>query len=186
MKNLKKYRNPPVHVRAHTKRTDTHRPKYSALSSVAWGRQEETGVAWNANIHIQFINNTFLEGNHAWNYHTQPTPPSGAPYYPGGSKTIEPWTFGSLTNDQGEPSEPGPPKDFTGALNRFVVFRDNIVRNNGGVVVRGTSANVLVENNQIFESDVGIYVNFTTTQGGVVLLNNTIPPNVPHNYNPYA
>jgi hypothetical protein len=32
--------------------------------------------------------------------------------------------------------------------------------------VRGTSANVLVERNTIELSDVGVYVNHTTTRGG--------------------
>jgi hypothetical protein len=42
-------------------------------------------------------------GNHVWNYATKPTPtqnPGMVDYFPGGSKTIEPWFFGSLTNDQ--------------------------------------------------------------------------------------
>jgi hypothetical protein len=51
----------------------------------------------------QFVDNEVLEGNHVWNYNTKPRPeenPSEYPYFPGGSKTIEPWFFGSLTNDQ--------------------------------------------------------------------------------------
>jgi hypothetical protein len=60
------------------------------------------------------------------------------------------------------------------------------VRSNGGIVVRGTSANVLVEGSVIENSDVGIHVNYSTTQGGVVLRGNTEPPGVPANYNPYA
>eukprot|EP00051_Salpingoeca_urceolata_P024169 m.421658 g.421658 ORF g.421658 m.421658 type:complete len:919 (-) comp20198_c0_seq6:105-2861(-) len=153
----------------------------------AWGRQEETSYAWGANLMNEFVYNVVLEGNHVWNYNTQPAPPKvpGPEYYPGGSKTTEPWFFGSLTNDQGEPSEFGPPKAFTGAFNRFIVFRGNRVMNNGGLVVRGTSANVLVQHNTIELSDVGIYVNYTTTQGGIVLLDNQQPPNVPDNFNPY-
>ena len=44
----------------------------------------------------------------------------------------------------------------------------------------------LVENNVVENSYVGVHVNYTTTQGGVVLSNNTAPPSVPDNYNPYA
>ena len=51
--------------------------------------------------------------------------------------------------------------------------------------VRGTSANVLVEGTLVEQSDVAIHVNYTTTRGGIVLLNNKGPPGVPDNYNPY-
>ena len=115
-------------------------------------------------------------------FHSQ----SQADYFPGGSKTIEPWFFGSLTNDQGEPVDPTPARDADLALNRFIVFRNTMVRSNGGVVVRGTSANVLVEGSVIENSHVGIHVNTTTTKGGIVLLNNTEPPGVKKNFNPYT
>ena len=129
-----------------------------------------------------------VEGNHVWNYATHPTvgeDPSSWPYFPGGSKTIEPWFFGSLTNDQGMGSGDTANISFKGGFNRFIVMRGNIVRNNGGIIVRGTSANVLLDSNLVELSDVGIHVNLTTTEGGVVLVNNTEPPNVPANYNPY-
>ena len=33
-----------------------------------------------------------IEGNHVWNYNTDsPALPGGFPYFPGGSKTVEPW-----------------------------------------------------------------------------------------------
>ena len=99
---------------------------------------------------------------------------------------MEPWFFASLTNGQGPPIDPGPPGNFHGAFNRFITFRGNTVRNNGGIVVRGTSANVLVEGSTISDSDVGVYVNYSTTLGGVVVRNNTEPAGVPANYNPYA
>lgn len=147
-----------------------------------------------------------------WNYATKPTSatdPALADYFPGGSKTIEPWFFGSLTNDQvrdtaraqltktpaqltnmrndqGEPVDPTLPRDADLALNRFIVFRGNQVRSNGGIVVRGTSANVLVEGSLIEKSHVGIYVNMSTTKGGIVLVNNTEPAAVSRNYNPYV
>ena len=71
--------------------------------------------------------------------------PSLESYFPGGSKTIEPWWFGSLTNDQGMPVEAdagSAPAAFTDAFNRLIVFRGNVVDSNGGIVVRGTSASV--------------------------------------------
>ena len=60
------------------------------------------------------------------------------------------------------------------------------VRSNGGVVVRGTSANVLVEGSVIEQSAVGVHVNESTTKGGIVLVNNTEPAGVPANFNPYV
>jgi hypothetical protein len=164
----------------------------------AENRFERTGglSAWargysgkDANLRNSFIDNTVVEGNHAWNYNTLPNPktdPNMYPYFPGGSKTIEPWWFGSLTNEQGPPIDPTPGTGFTGAFNRFIIFRGNQVASNGGLVVRGTSANVLVENNGVARSHVGIHVNYTTTQGGVVLKGNVLPAGVPTNFNPYA
>ena len=37
----------------------------------------------------------------------------------------------------------------------------------------------------IEQSHVGIYVNESTTKGGIVLVNNQEPDGVPPNYNPY-
>eukprot|EP00041_Stephanoeca_diplocostata_P029767 m.886641 g.886641 ORF g.886641 m.886641 type:complete len:955 (-) comp23627_c0_seq5:567-3431(-) len=140
-----------------------------------------------ANLRQQFIDNTVVEGNHVWNYNTKPNDPGEFPYFPGGSKTLEPWFFGALTNGQGMPIDPFiGPTGFMGAFDRFIVMRGNRVASNGGIVIKGTSANVLVEDNVIANSDVGIHVNYTTTQGGVVLVGNTEPPSVPPNYNPYV
>lgn len=87
---------------------------------------------WGANFRNSFIDNEVTEGNHVWNYATKPTPaedPALVDYFPGGSKTIEPWFFGSLTNDQGPPVDPaGPSLDPDLALNRFIVFRGTTVR----------------------------------------------------------
>lgn len=141
-----------------------------------------------ANLGNSFVDNTVLEGNHVWNYNTQPNPsqdPSMYPYFPGGSKTVEPWFFASLTNEQGPPVDPHD-DGFRGAFNRFIVFRGNTVNSNGGIVVRGTSANVLVEGNTIRDSSVAIHVNYTTTRGGIIVSNNDVPADVPDNYNPYA
>ena len=55
----------------------------------AWARGY-SGV--DANLRNSFIDNNVLEGNHVWNYNTdQPALPGGFPYFPGGSKTVEPW-----------------------------------------------------------------------------------------------
>ena len=90
----------------------------------AWAR----GYAGkDANLGNSFIDNTVLEGNHVWNYNTSPKPaqdPSMYPYFPGGSKTVEPWFFASLTNEQGPPTDPAD-TGFHGAFNRFIVFRGN-------------------------------------------------------------
>merc|ERR1712216_214750 len=118
-----------------------------------------------------------------YNYNTKPNSaqdPAQEAYFPGGSKTIEPWSFGSLTNDQGLPVEAGPAGAFQDAFNRLIVLRGNSVDSNGGIVVRGTSANVLVESNTILESDVGIHVNYTTTKGGIVVRNNSEPEGIPN------
>ena len=90
------------------------------------------------------------------------------------------------------------------------MFRGNRVDSNGGIVVRGSSANVLVEGpiltlnltlililtlsqpivlmegSVVARSDVGVHVNYTTTQGGIVLRDNSQPPHVPANFDPYA
>eukprot|EP00941_MAST-03F_sp_MAST-3F-sp1_P003605 g3605.t1 len=150
---------------------------------LAWGRGQVVGKGWGPNFRNQFLDNEFVEGNHVYNYNTQEPAGTGWPYHFGGSKTPEPYSIGSMTNDQGLPTDPGnghnpppgSPDRFDGALNRFIVFRGNHIKNNGGIVVRGTSANVLVQNNTIEASDVGIHVNTTTTKGGIVLVQNSLP-----------
>jgi hypothetical protein len=164
---------------------------------MAWGRAGawQPHYMWGPNYRNVFYDNLVLEGNHVFNYDTHYSKEQqniSVEYYPGGSKTIEPWTFGSLTNDQGPPFEPSASNDcvgsqcFKGALNRFIVLRGNIVKSNGGLLIRGTSSNCLAEANEVELSDVGVYVNETTTMGGIVLVRNVEPNNVPSNYNPYV
>ena len=77
----------------------------------------------------------------------------------------------SLTNEQGMPIDPPgsfgghpyPGESLHGGFNRFITFRNNVVRSNGGVVIRGTSANTLVTGSNISNSHVGVHVNYTTT-----------------------
>ncbi len=66
------------------------------------------------------------------------------------------------------------------------MIRDNVIQNNGGILVGGTSANVIVQGNTIQNSDVGIFVTYTSTQGGIMLLDNVEPPGILPNFNPYA
>ena len=156
---------------------------------IAWGRAGSFApphIMWGPNIRQVFYDNVIKEGNHVYNYNTN----GDAQYHAGGSKNIEPWSFGSLSNDQGPPWEPPSkynpgPTGFKGALNRFITMRGNIVESNGGIRVCGTSSNVLVEKNKIYLSDVGIHYNATTTMGGVVVENNVQPNDLPDNYNPY-
>lgn len=163
----------------------------------AWSRGY-SGV--DANLRNSFIDNEVVEGNHVWNYDTnQPKLPGGFPYFPGGSKTVEPWFYASLTNEQGMPIDPtnntfhnAPAMKFKGGFNRFITFRGNKVRSNGGIVIRGTTANTLVTGSVIHDSHVGIHVNYSTTTdlfgtegGGIVVHDNIEPRDVPRNYNPY-
>ena len=76
----------------------------------AWGREDE-GLVWNPNLQVSFVDNEIVEGNHVWNYNLKFVPPkprlppvpvdprSITEYHPGGSKALEPWGFGSLTNE---------------------------------------------------------------------------------------
>ena len=88
-----------------------------------------------------------------------------------------------------DPSKASP---FKGGFNRFITFRGNKIASNGGIVIRGTSANTLVTGSAIQDSYVGIHVNYTTTNmfgkegGGIVVINNSVHTNVPANYNPYS
>lgn len=43
-----------------------------------------------------------------------------------------------------------------------------------------------MEHNEVQRSYVGIHVNYSTTQGGIVVEDNIEPPGVPANYNPYV
>ena len=111
---------------------------------MAWGRMGSYApphYMWGPNFRNVFYDNIVKEGNHVYNYDTTNDPAS---YHAGGSKTIEPWSFGSMSNDQGPPWEPVPANPayrincslsigncFKGALNRFIVFRNNKVNSNG-------------------------------------------------------
>ena len=61
------------------------------------------------------------------------------------------------------PATPYPAEALHGGFNRFITFRNNVVNSNGGMVIRGTSANTLVTGSKIRNSHVGVHVNYTTT-----------------------
>merc|ERR1712087_668195 len=88
------------------------------------------------------------EGNHVWNY-------NGSYPYPH-PKTVEPYSIGCLASDQDDAHTA-----FQGPLNHLVVIKRNQIHNNGGIVVRGHTANVVVERNSITNSSVSVHVNST-------------------------
>ena len=64
---------------------------------------------------------------------------------------------------------------FQGALNHLVVVRGNEIRNNGGIAVRGYCDNIMVVDNVIRDSDVGVHVNTTAGMGHVLVVGNQVP-----------
>ena len=133
---------------------------------IAWGRSELTSPqymhGWDPNIHVQFLDNMFIEGQHLWVYNGCD---NGCEVYrPGGANTIEPYSIGALSNEQ--PKSNG--DTFTGALNRFLVFTNNSIDSNGGILLGGTSASMLVDRNTVRESDFGILVNASVHEGIVL------------------
>ena len=128
----------------------------------SWGMQEETSKAWGPNLRVSFVDNEVAEGNHAFNWNTHPAPHNEA--------LMESYFFRART-EEGSTWSPNAPGGA--ACNRFLVFRGNRVRSNGGVLVAGTTENVLVEGTRVANSDVGIFVNVSTK--GVVLVANDVP-----------
>ena len=112
---------------------------------LSWGRAAGGGV-YCPNIRVQFLDNQVIEGNHVWNY-------NGSYPYPH-PKTVEPYSLGILGSDQDDAHTA-----FQGALNMLIVLKRNTIHNNGGIVVRGHTTNVVVENNPIMHSSVGVHVN---------------------------
>ena len=68
------------------------------------------------------------------------------------------------------------PAPFQGAINHLVVLRRNVLESNGGIAVRGHTTDVLVVDNVIKNSDVGVHVN-TTHASHVLVTGNTVPTN---------
>merc|ERR1712048_792340 len=61
--------------------------------------------------------------------------------------------YGTLASDQYDLDLP-----FQGAINQFIVWRRNQIFNNGGLVVRGNTADVLVEATEVQNSSVGVAI----------------------------
>ena len=59
------------------------------------------------------------------------------------------------------PCSPSAPAPWQGPINQLVAIQRNRVMNNGGIAVRGHTANVLVEANQVLNSSVSVAVNHT-------------------------
>ena len=119
------------------------------------------------------------EGNHLWNWNgTYPYP------HP---KTVEPYLIGVLGSDQDpQPCEPYPhgakgpctpsaPAAWQGPINQLVAIQRNRLLNNAGIVVRGHTANVLVEANLIQNSSVTrVHVNATHASHVLVARNGEV------------
>ena len=145
---------------------------------LSWGRANSP-YAYCPNLRVQLVDNVVEEGNHLWNWNaTYPYP------HP---KTLAPYWMGVMASDQDvqpceppphgtcDPTKPNPsqPAYFQGALNHLVVLKRNAILNNGGIDVRGHTTNVLVENNRVLNSSVGVHVaddphtSFVTLVGNV-------------------
>ena len=89
-------------------------------------------------MHIELLRNTVTEGNHLFNYVANRLGSNGI--------GVEPYDL-SLVSDSYGGELP-----YHGPLTRFVVVRGNAVRSNGGLLVSGASADVVVEGNRIANS----------------------------------
>merc|ERR1712194_818466 len=127
---------------------------------LSWARTNGK-TAYAPNLRVEFVSNVVEEGNHVWNY-------NGSYPYPH-PKTVEPYSIGVLGSDQDDTQAP-----YQGPTNHLVVIRKNKIMNNGGIVVRGHTSNVLVEGNEIYNSSVGVHVN-KTHASHVLVKNNVVP-----------
>lgn len=103
------------------------------------------GCGANPNIFNVFERNDFKEGNTVVNYNTA----QGSNYNFGGGYV--------LASTSGE-STTGRMHSQRLSMNSFTAFRDNLIESNGGILVNGDSAGILVEGNTIRESDLQICV----------------------------
>lgn len=113
----------------------------------------------------------FIYGRDLYFCHPLTTFSGNATYPYPHPKTVEPYLIGILASDQdAQPCEPYPhgscdpdhpptPKltPYQGPLNHLVVIKRNRIMNNGGIEVRGHTTNVIVENNEITNSSVGVH-----------------------------
>ena len=120
----------------------------------------EMGCGANPNMRNVFERNDFLEGNSVVNYNTV----EGANYNFGQGYTLASTSGGGAGGSSGS--------RFEGlSMNMLTVFRDNVVRSNGGILVADDSTDILVEGNAVMESDLQICVT-NSTRGVYVRGNN--------------
>ena len=102
----------------------------------SWGRNPH-GWGWQPSWRCQFLNNTIAEGN-AW-----------------GTATA---SFASVTSDE----QPG---NFTGPLNRGLVYRNNAALGNAGFVFTGTLTDAVVEHNVVEAVDTPLVLDPAVNTG---------------------
>ena len=69
------------------------------------------------------------------------------------TQVIEPYFFGIEASDQQDQDLP-----YKGPINRQIIWRRNQVLSNGGLAVKGNTADVLVEHTQVANSSVGVVI----------------------------
>ena len=150
----------------------------------AWGRSggncNKRLGCYGANVRVQFLGNTIVEGNHLWNYNGS-YPWGYEPLGPA-SKTAEPLWLGVPGGGQG----PGAPffgegsnvnasnGGEQGAINHNIVLRGNKLLSNAGIGIFGNTLNGLIEGNTIVNSSVGINVTAPLVLDGKVVQDNVV------------
>ena len=119
----------------------------------------EMGCGANPNMRNVFERNDFVEGNAIVNYNTA----EGASYNFGQGYTLASTSGGGAGGSSGSRYEGL-------SMNMLTVFRDNIIRSNGGILVADDSTDILVEGNTVLQSDLQICV--TNSTRGVFLRGN--------------
>ena len=98
---------------------------------LSWGRASPP--AYCPNMKIQFVDNTFTEGNHMWNWNATypyPHPKTAEPYLIGvlGSdqdvQPCMPYPHGACDSSKPNPSRPAP---YQGPINHLVVIKRNSI-----------------------------------------------------------
>ena len=69
------------------------------------------------------------------------------------TQVIEPYFFGIEASDQQDQD-----LAYMGPINRQIIWRRNQVLSNGGLAVKGNTADVLVEHTQVANSSVGVVI----------------------------
>ena len=90
------------------------------------------------NTHIELLSNEVNEGNHLFNYVADRIGSNGI--------GVEPFDVNIVSENYGGDLP------YRGPLTRFVAMRGNIIHSNGGLLVSGASADVVVENTRVANS----------------------------------